>query len=111
MVEQLQEEHVRTATAKGMARPYVFFRYAWRGALIPIVTIFGVDFGSLFGGAIITEYTFSLHGLGQLAQQSVVTTDLPTTMGVLIFAAAMIIVFNIIVDAAYAFIDPRVRLS
>ncbi|MGP3985261.1 ABC transporter permease [Streptomyces sp. 3N207] len=111
MIEQLQEDHVRTARAKGMSGKYVFFRYAWRGSLIPIVTIFGVDLGSLFGGAMITEWTFSLPGLGTLAVNSVQNTDIPMVMGVMLFAATFIILFNIIVDAAYAFIDPRVRLS
>ncbi|MFI0963173.1 ABC transporter permease [Streptomyces sp. NPDC021080] len=111
MIEQLQEEHVRTARAKGMSRKYVFFRYAWRGSLIPIVTIFGIDLGSLLGGAIITEYTFGLPGLGKLAVESVFFSDLPLLLGVMLFSAAMILLFNIIVDACYAFIDPRVRLS
>jgi peptide/nickel transport system permease protein len=111
MIEQLQEEHVRTAKAKGMSGRTVFFRYAWRGSLIPIVTIFGVDLGSLLGGAIITEATFALPGIGLLARDSVVQTDLPMTMGVMIFSAAMILFFNVLVDALYAFIDPRVRLS
>jgi peptide/nickel transport system permease protein len=111
MVEQLQEDHVRTAKAKGMSRSYVFFRYAWRGSLIPIVTIFGIDLGSLLGGAIITETTFGLPGLGQLAVQSVFFNDLPLLMGVMLFSAATILLFNIIVDACYAYIDPRVRLS
>jgi peptide/nickel transport system permease protein len=111
MIEQLQEEHVRTAKAKGLSATNVFFRYAWRGALIPIVTIFGIDMGALLGGAMITEYTFGLQGLGMLALKSVINADLPMTMGVMLFSAAMIVLFNIIVDAAYAFIDPRVRLS
>ncbi|GAA0460439.1 ABC transporter permease [Streptomyces olivaceiscleroticus] len=111
MVEQLQEEHVRTAKAKGMTGRYVFLRYAWRGSLIPIVTILGMDLGSLFGGAMITEYTFQLAGLGRLAITSVTTLDLPMILGVLIFSSALILLFNIIVDATYAFIDPRVRLS
>jgi peptide/nickel transport system permease protein len=111
MIEQLQEDHVRTARAKGMSRRYVFFRYAWRGSLIPIVTIFGIDMGSLLGGAIITEYTFGLPGLGRLAVEAVSFSDLPLLLGVMLFAASMILLFNIVVDAAYAFIDPRVRLS
>lgn len=110
LVEQLQEEHVRTARAKGMSGRTVFFRYAWRGSLIPIVTIFGMDLGTLFGGAMITEQTFSLAGLGTLAIQSVIKLDLPMLMGVMLVSAALIVLFNIIVDAAYAFIDPRVRL-
>lgn len=111
MIEQLQEEHVRTARAKGMSRRYVFFRYAWRGSLIPIVTIFGIDLGALLGGAIITEYTFGLPGIGQLALLAVRFNDLPLLLGVMLFSATMILLFNIVVDAAYAFIDPRVRLA
>jgi peptide/nickel transport system permease protein len=111
MIEQLAEDHVRTARAKGMSSRFVFFRYAWRGSLIPIVTIFGVDLGSLLGGAMITEWTFSLPGIGQLAVNSVQNTDLPMVMGVMLFSATFIILFNVIVDAAYAFIDPRVRLA
>ncbi|MFC5718859.1 ABC transporter permease [Streptomyces gamaensis] len=111
MVEQLGEEYVRTARAKGLSRRTVFFRYAWRGALAPIVTIFGIDLGSLFGGAIITEFTFSLHGLGRLAVSSVSETDLPTLMAVMLVGCTAIVVANIVVDAAYAVIDPRVRLA
>jgi peptide/nickel transport system permease protein len=111
LIEQLQEDHVRTAKAKGMSARTVFFRYAWRGSLIPIITIFGVDLGSLLGGAMITEQTFALPGLGRLAVESVQNTDLPMVMGVMLFAATFIILFNVIVDALYAFIDPRVRLS
>jgi peptide/nickel transport system permease protein len=111
MVEQLQEEHVRAARAKGMSGRYVFFRYAWRGSLIPIVTILGIDLGSLFGGAMITEWTFQLAGLGRLALDSVNHTDLPMLMGVMLFSAFMIVLFNIVVDAVYALIDPRIRLS
>lgn len=111
LIEQLAEDHVRAARAKGMPGRTVFFRYAWRGSLIPVVTIFGIDLGALFGGAMVTEFTFTLPGLGRLAVESVLNTDLPMLMGVMLFAATMIIAFNILVDAVYAFIDPRVRLS
>ncbi|MFF5564484.1 ABC transporter permease [Streptomyces sp. NPDC012623] len=111
MIEQLQEEHVRAARAKGMGSRYVFFRYAWRGSLIPIVTILGMDLGALFGGAMVTEITFGLPGIGRLARDSVILKDLPLTMGVMIVSAAFILFFNVIVDAMYAVIDPRVRLS
>jgi peptide/nickel transport system permease protein len=111
MVEQLTEDHVRTARAKGMSAAYVFFRYALRGAMGPIITIFGIDLGSIFGGAIITEATFGLHGLGQLAVSAVTQTDLPLEMGVMLFSAAAIVLFNVLIDASYAVIDPRIRLS
>ncbi|MFI9205223.1 ABC transporter permease [Streptomyces sp. NPDC053048] len=111
MIEQLAEDHVRTARAKGMGRRTVFFRYAWRGALAPIVTIFGIDLGSLLSGAIITEFTFSLHGLGRLAVSSTTSKDLPTLMAVMLVGCTAIVIANIVVDAAYALIDPRVRLA
>ncbi|GAA2649944.1 ABC transporter permease [Streptomyces vastus] len=111
MIEQLQEDHVRTARAKGMARRYVFFRYAWRGSLIPIVTIVGIDLSALLSGAVVTEFTFDLAGLGRLAVESSLNKDIPLTMGVMMFGAFFILLLNIIVDLAYAYIDPRVRLS
>jgi peptide/nickel transport system permease protein len=111
MVESLSEDYVRTARAKGLSRRTVFFRFAWRGAMGPIVTIFGLDLGTLLGGAIITESTFSLQGLGLLSVKAVSTNDLPMLLGVVMVAAAAIVVFNILVDSVYAFIDPRVRLA
>lgn len=111
MIEQLQEEHVRAARAKGMTGRYVFFRYAWRGSLIPILTILGMDLSALLGGAVVTEFTFGLAGIGRLAVDSVVGKDLPKLMGVMLFSAAFILLLNVIVDALYAVIDPRVRLS
>ncbi|GHA43106.1 ABC transporter permease [Streptomyces anthocyanicus] len=111
MIEQLQEEHVRAARAKGMSSNYTFFRYAWRGSLVPIVTILGIDLSALMGGGMVTEMTFGLAGIGRLALESVINKDLPMLMGVMLVSAALIIVFNLIVDAMYAVIDPRVRLS
>ncbi|MER7723923.1 ABC transporter permease [Streptomyces sp. NPDC096323] len=111
LVEQLSEDYVRTARAKGLSRSSVFFRFAWRGAMGPIVTIFGIDLGTLVGGAIITEATFSLQGLGQLSVHSVDTSDLPMLMGVTVVAAGAIVFANIIVDAVYGLIDPRIRLA
>lgn len=111
MIEQLQEEHVRTARAKGMRQRYVFFRYAWRGSLTPIVTILGMDLSALLTGAVVTEFTFDLAGVGRLAVESSLTKDLPMTMGIMLFGAFFILILNIIVDIAYAYIDPRVRLA
>lgn len=111
LVEQLSEDYVRTARAKGLSRSSVFFRFAWRGAMGPIVTIFGIDMGTLIGGAIITESTFSLQGLGMLAVRAVADSDLPMLLGVTMIAAAGIVFANIIVDAVYALIDPRIRLA
>ncbi|MFE7760321.1 ABC transporter permease [Streptomyces sp. NPDC057438] len=111
MIEQLAEEHVRTARAKGMSKKYVFFRYAWRGSLIPIVTVLGIDISALLGGGVVTELTFSLQGIGRLAVDGAVNKDLPLTMGVMLFGAFFILLLNILVDIVYAWVDPRVRLS
>ncbi|MES9521263.1 ABC transporter permease [Streptomyces capoamus] len=111
MVESLTQDYVRTARAKGLSRRTVFFRFAWRGAMGPIITIFGLDLGVLLGGAIITESTFSLQGLGMLSVKAVQNNDLPMLLGVVLVAAGAIVVFNILVDAVYAMIDPRVRLA
>ncbi|MGP2443020.1 ABC transporter permease [Streptomyces sp. JW3] len=110
LIEQLAEDHVRTARAKGMSQRYVFFRYAWRGSLIPIVTILGIDLSSLLGGAVVTELTFSLQGIGRLAVDGAVHKDLPLTMGVMLVGACVILILNILTDIVYAWIDPRVRL-
>lgn len=111
LVETLSEDFVRTARAKGLSRGNVFFRFAWRGAMGPIVTIFGIDLATLIGGAMITEYTFSLQGIGRLAVDSVDKSDLPMLLGVTMLSAGAIVFFNIIVDAVYALIDPRIRLA
>ncbi|MEU3780238.1 ABC transporter permease [Streptomyces sp900129855] len=111
LVETLSEDYVRTARAKGMSRRNVFFRFAWRGAMGPIVTIFGIDMGVLLGGAMITEKTFSLQGIGMLSVKSVQTNDLPMLLGVMIITASFVVIANIVVDAAYALIDPRIRLA
>ncbi|MEU9379521.1 ABC transporter permease [Streptomyces sp. NPDC048279] len=111
LVETLSEDYVRTARAKGLSRRNVFFRFAWRGAMGPIVTIFGIDLATLVGGAIITETVFSLQGVGQLALKSVEQSDLPMVLGVTLLSAGAIVLFNIVVDAVYALIDPRIRLA
>ncbi|WP_105968251.1 ABC transporter permease [Streptomyces geranii] len=111
LVESLAEDYVRTARAKGLSRRTVFFRFAWRGAMGPIVTILGLDIGYLLGGAIITEETFGLHGIGALSIKAVRDNDLPLLLGVVLVAAAAIVVANIVVDAVYALIDPRIRLA
>ncbi|TLS41705.1 ABC transporter permease [Streptomyces montanus] len=111
LVEQLSEDYVRTARAKGLSRANVFFRFAWRGAMGPIVTVFGIDLGTLFGGAIITETTFSMQGIGRLTVDSVDKSDLPMLLGVTLLSAGAIVFLNVLVDAVYALIDPRIRLA
>jgi peptide/nickel transport system permease protein len=110
MLDVLGEDYVRTARAKGVTEQRVIFRHALRGAMTPIVTQAGIDVGLLFGGAVITEQVFGLPGLGWLAVHSIQQQDLPVIIGVVIVAAAGVVVANIVVDMLYAVIDPRVRL-
>lgn len=110
LLEVLGEDYVRTARAKGLPENQVIYKHGLRSALTPIVTILGVDVGALLGGAIITERIFGLPGIGQVAIRSVTIGDLPVIMGTVLVAAIFIVVANIIVDVAYALLDPRVRL-
>ncbi|WP_405976384.1 ABC transporter permease [Streptomyces sp. NBC_00988] len=111
MIDALNDDAVRTARAKGLPGSTVFFKYAGRAALTPVVTIFGLDLGHLLGGAMITETTFNIAGIGQTAVQAVEHQDLPTLVGVTLIAAFFMVLFGLIVDLVYGLIDPRVRLS
>ena len=110
MIETMSEDYIRTARAKGVATTAVVMRHGLRAALTPIVTAAGLDLGGLLGGAIITESVFSLHGLGYLAVRSVTNLDLPTIVAMVMIVATFIVIANLIVDVAYSFIDPRVKL-
>lgn len=111
MLETLQEDFIRTARAKGLPRSTVTLRQGMRGAVTPIVTLFGLDLAGLLGGAVITESVFNIQGIGRLAIQSINDTDLPLIMGTVLLAAFFIVLANVVVDVFYAVIDPRVRLS
>jgi len=110
MLDVMGEDYIRTARAKGLSERRVIFRHSLRAALTPIVTQFGLDVGILLGGAVITEQVFALPGLGFTAVQAITQQDLPVIIGVVIVAAAAVVVANIVVDAFYAVLDPRVRL-
>lgn len=111
LIDTLNEDYVRTVRAKGMPRRTLLVKHAGRGALTPIVTLFGLDLGVLLGGAPITETVFNIHGIGQLALNAVLDKDLPVIMGSIMIAATAMIVMAVIVDIAYAAIDPRVRVT
>jgi peptide/nickel transport system permease protein len=111
MMDTLGEDYVRTARAKGAPEPFVIRRHVLRNAMLPIVTMLGLDIGVALGGAVFTETIFGLPGLGKLAILSVENFDLPTLQGVVVVATLAIIFFNLIVDLMYAVIDPRIRLS
>lgn len=107
MLDELQQDYMRTALAKGMPRTKVITRHALPNVMLPVLTMFGLDLGGLLGGAVITERVFSMQGLGSLLLDSVKNLDLQVLVGVTLFAAALVIVANLIVDICYRFIDPR----
>ena len=109
MMETFAEDYIRTARAKGLSERRVIFKHALRGALTPIVTMLGIDLATIMAGLVITENLFGLPGLGQLAVQSLSTNDFPMVMGVTVVGSVFILTANIVVDVAYAFLDPRVR--
>jgi peptide/nickel transport system permease protein len=111
MLDAMNEDYVRTARAKGLSERRVMTRHVLRNSLIPIVTLFGLDFGALLGGAIVVEAVFSLNGIGQYAYESLINTDLPPIMAVVLFGAFFVVLFNALVDIAYAWLDPRIRLG
>jgi peptide/nickel transport system permease protein len=109
MLETMGEDYIRTARAKGLPERKVIIKHGMRAALTPIVTIFGLDLGLLLGGAILTETTFSMPGLGQFTILAIQNQDLPEIQGVVMIAAFFIVIANMIVDILYAVVDPRVR--
>jgi peptide/nickel transport system permease protein len=111
MLETMNEDYVRTARAKGAPEWLVLRSHVIRNALLPVVTILGMDIGLALGGAIFTETVFGLPGLGKTAITAVNNFDLPTVQGVVVFATVCIIVFSLVVDLLYAVIDPRIRLT
>ncbi len=111
VMETLSEDYVRTARAKGASEPRVLRLHVMRNALLPVVTILGMDVGLALGGAFFTETVYGLPGLGKLAVGAIDNVDLATTQGVVVFATLCVLVFNLVVDTLYAWVDPRIRLS
>jgi peptide/nickel transport system permease protein len=112
MLDVMGEDYVRTARAKGLPERRVMVRHVLRNSLIPIVTLFGLDFGATIGGgAIITEVIFSLGGVGEYAASSITNLDLPPIMAITLFGAFFVVLFNAVTDIVYAYLDPRIRLG
>lgn len=110
VIDTLGQNFMRTARAKGLDAPLVLRRHALRPSLTPVVTLFGMDFAGLLGGALITETVFGLNGVGKLTADSIAKNDQPVIMGVTLLAAFFVVVANMLVDAAYTSLDPRVRV-
>jgi peptide/nickel transport system permease protein len=112
MLDVMNEDYVRTARAKGISERQIRIKHVLRNSMIPVITLFGLDFGAVVGGgAILTETVFNINGVGLYAGQAIGSLDLPPLMGVTMFGAFFIVLFNTIVDVLYAFLDPRIRLG
>lgn len=111
MLEELSSDYVRTARAKGLSMSVVLFRHAFRNALIPIITILGLQFGTLLAGTIVTETIFSWPGIGRLTVQAISARDYPLLQGCILVIAVSYVLVNLLTDVLYAVIDPRVRIA
>lgn len=111
LLEAMSEDYIRTARAKGLPERQVVLRHGMRAAITPIVTVVGLDVGILLGGAVLVETVFNVPGIGRLAYDAIRTADLPVIQGTVLFGAFFIVVANLVVDLAYAWIDPRVRTA
>ena len=111
MLEVLSQDYVRTARAKGLRDTVVLMRHALRNALIPIVTVIGINIGILLGGSAVIETVFVLPGVGQLVVRSLYNRDLPVIQGLILYVAVIYVLVNLLVDVLYTFLDPRLRPS
>ncbi len=111
MLEVLGSDYIRTARAKGVPERTVFGKHALRNAILPVVTIAGLQFGSIVSGAVLVETVFNWPGLGTLAFQSILARDYPTVLGILFFSSLIVIIMNIVTDILYRIVDPRIRAS
>jgi len=109
MLEVINQDFVRTARAKGVKEKLVVYKHTLKNALIPIVTIIGLEFGTLLGGAVLTETVFSINGLGRFIIQSIQFRDYPSIQGSILFVAAIFVIVNLLVDLCYGLVDPRVK--
>lgn len=109
LLEVLSEDYIRTARAKGLADRLTIRRHALKNALIPVVTLLGLQFGTLIGGAVITEYVFALPGIGRLVVDAIFSRDYPLVQGVILLIATGFILSNLLVDIVYGWLDPRIR--
>jgi peptide/nickel transport system permease protein len=109
MIDVINEDYIRTARAKGLQEKVILFRHAFKNASLPLVTLLGLDLAFLLGGAVVTESIFAWPGMGRLYWDAAVDTDIPVLMGVIMLIAVAVVVFQLITDIAYTFLDPRIR--
>jgi ABC-type dipeptide/oligopeptide/nickel transport system permease component len=109
MLEVTRQDYIRTARATGYQERVIIFRHALKNAMIPVLTVFGLEFGSMLGGAVLTETVFSLPGIGRLLVEGIFARDYPVVQGAMILVASTFVLVNLLTDVAYAFFDPRIR--
>ena len=109
MIDALSMDYIRTARAKGLSERVVILKHALKNALIPVITVVGLQIGLLFGGAILTETVFAWPGVGRLMIDSIRAKDTPVVQGGVIFTASIFVFINLLVDILYAYVDPRVK--
>lgn len=109
LLEVLNQDYVRTARAKGLVESIIVIRHAMRNALIPVVTVFGLQFGAFLGGAVVTEAIFDWPGVGGMALQGILKRDYPMVQGAILFVVVVFILMNLLADLSYGFLDPRIR--
>jgi Binding-protein-dependent transport system inner membrane component. len=108
VLEIIHQDYIMTARAKGLSEFIVIMKHAFKNALIPIITVVGIDFGSLLGGAVVVESVFAINGIGRLMVQSINARDFPMVQGTVLVVATTFVLINLMVDIIYAAIDPRI---
>ncbi|MDO9065735.1 MAG: ABC transporter permease, partial [Chloroflexota bacterium] len=111
LLEVLQQEYIVTARSKGLSERLVLLRHAMKNALVPVITVVGLQFGFLLGGTVVMETVFARQGLGRVAVDAILYKDLPVVQGIVLLVAAIYLVVNLLVDISYAFLDPRIRVQ
>jgi peptide/nickel transport system permease protein len=111
LVEALEQDYIRTARSKGLSAAQALVRHAMANAMLPLVTLAGLDLAGLLSGVVLTETVFNWPGIGRLAYEAVFNLDIPLIMGTVLFSAFLVVVANLLVDLLYAWLDPRIRLS
>nr|WP_279090642.1 ABC transporter permease [Comamonas thiooxydans] len=111
MVDVLGSDYVRTARAKGVSERNILYRHALRNAVLPVITVLGLQFGNVLAGAVLVETVFNWPGLGRLAFDSVLRRDYPTILGILLFSSILVVVMNVLTDLVYRMVDPRIKTS
>ncbi len=111
MLEALRQDYIRTARAKGLRERIVVSRHALKNAMIPVVTILGIQFGRLLGGAVVTESVFAYPGIGRLSVLSILNRDYPVVQATLMLVVLIFLIVNLLVDLTYGYLDPRVKFE